>query len=113
MLEPRFGMRIAHRKPARYKPDETHSSRGNDPRNGSHGIESGHARHGFRRIGVFGPECGPRTVPARLPGPGRGAAAGAGRVPRSEEHTSELQSPMYLVCRLLLEKKKKVIAHRM
>src|SRR5437764_8114560 len=28
-------------------------------------------------------------------------------VARSEEHTSELQSPMYLVCRLLLEKKKK------
>src|SRR5437764_10324914 len=28
-------------------------------------------------------------------------------VKRSEEHTSELQSPMYLVCRLLLEKKKK------
>src|SRR5437762_9917130 len=27
--------------------------------------------------------------------------------PRSEEHTSELQSPMYLVCRLLLEKKNK------
>src|SRR5437879_11426111 len=26
---------------------------------------------------------------------------------RSEEHTSELHSPMYLVCRLLLEKKKK------
>src|SRR5437762_5366536 len=26
--------------------------------------------------------------------------------PRSEEHTSELLSPMYLVCRLLLEKKK-------
>src|SRR5437762_8025284 len=31
----------------------------------------------------------------------------AGPLPeRSEEHTSELQSPMYLVCRLLLEKKK-------
>src|SRR5437762_5117957 len=29
-------------------------------------------------------------------------------VERSEEHTSELQSPMYLVCRLLLEKKKKI-----
>src|SRR3712207_7548386 len=28
------------------------------------------------------------------------------RVPRSEEHTSELQSRQYLVCRLLLEKKK-------
>src|SRR5574341_2441163 len=29
------------------------------------------------------------------------------RSPRSEEHTSELQSPTNLVCRLLLEKKKK------
>src|SRR5437763_9666533 len=38
-----------------------------------------------------------------LPGADRRSAA---RV-RSEEHTSELQSPMYLVCRLLLEKKKK------
>src|SRR5207244_6730836 len=28
-------------------------------------------------------------------------------LPRSEEHTSELQSPDHLVCRLLLEKKKK------
>src|SRR5258708_26120978 len=34
-----------------------------------------------------------------------GAGAGAGR---SEEHTSELQSPDHLVCRLLLEKKKKI-----
>src|SRR5256885_11113541 len=33
------------------------------------------------------------------------AAASAGRL-RSEEHTSELQSPCNLVCRLLLEKKK-------
>src|SRR2546425_2705361 len=31
------------------------------------------------------------------------------RPPRSEEHTSELQSLAYLVCRLLLEKKKKKI----
>src|SRR5207248_11756857 len=31
----------------------------------------------------------------------------AGRCRRSEEHTSELQSPYDLVCRLLLEKKKK------
>src|SRR5258708_9791351 len=29
---------------------------------------------------------------------------------RSEEHTSELQSPDHLVCRLLLEKKKKAIS---
>src|SRR3712207_8816177 len=32
---------------------------------------------------------------------------GSPGVPRSEEHTSELQSRQYLVCRLLLEKKKK------
>src|SRR3712207_7974195 len=31
---------------------------------------------------------------------------------RSEEHTSELQSRQYLVCRLLLEKKNKLISHR-
>src|SRR5258708_30941142 len=31
--------------------------------------------------------------------------------PRSEEHTSELQSPDHLVCRLLLEKKKKILRH--
>src|SRR5258707_1516282 len=30
---------------------------------------------------------------------------------RSEEHTSELQSRQYLVCRLLLEKKKNIITH--
>src|SRR5256885_4811210 len=43
-------------------------------------------------------------------------AAEADCSPRSEEHTSELQSPCNLVCRLLLEKKKKKyvssIAHR-
>src|SRR5437764_6100940 len=33
-------------------------------------------------------------------------------VTRSEEHTSELQSPMYLVCRLLLEKKKITHIHK-
>src|SRR5438552_11826468 len=34
-------------------------------------------------------------------------AAGGPQQDRSEEHTSELQSPDHLVCRLLLEKKKK------
>src|SRR5687767_15738725 len=38
---------------------------------------------------------------------GRGRVRRGRRVPRSEEHTSELQSLAYLVCRLLLEKKKK------
>src|SRR5687768_17855291 len=32
-------------------------------------------------------------------------------VVRSEEHTSELQSRLHLVCRLLLEKKKKILAN--
>src|SRR3712207_7923278 len=47
----------------------------------------------------------PQEPPGRL---GLGHRA-AGQVPvlRSEEHTSELQSRQYLVCRLLLEKKKK------
>src|SRR2546425_3651861 len=35
-----------------------------------------------------------------------------GGEPRSEEHTSELQSLAYLVCRLLLEKKKQPAARR-
>src|SRR5437763_14800389 len=52
-----------------------------------------------------------RGGPGR-PRPGLGGCrgrrgVGAGRHRRSEEHTSELQSPMYLVCRLLLEKKKR------
>src|SRR5687767_15547516 len=38
-------------------------------------------------------------------GPSRASSKGGGR---SEEHTSELQSLAYLVCRLLLEKKKKI-----
>src|SRR5205823_13411924 len=55
----------------------------------------------------------PGTCPAprRNRRPGSSAAArrcpaGARRPKRSEEHTSELQSLAYLVCRLLLEKKK-------
>src|SRR5437762_11016040 len=55
-----------------------------------------------------------RPLCARLEPPGRvePVVVGRGKVEfghaatRSEEHTSELQSPMYLVCRLLLEKKK-------
>src|SRR5947208_9378207 len=45
----------------------------------------------------------------------RGEALSQGssrRVIRSEEHTSELQSPDHLVCRLLLEKKKKKKAYK-
>src|SRR5919112_2923683 len=52
------------------------------------------------------PTTGPSTG---RPPPSRTDQAGRGRrrTARSEEHTSELQSRQYLVCRLLLEKKKK------
>ena len=47
----------------------------------------------MKKIAIF-----PRRVPVE-------------NVKRSEEHTSELQSPDHLVCRLLLEKKKKNKIH--
>src|SRR3712207_8356768 len=53
----------------------------------SHRVQSDHGR-AARRRGLAGP-----------------------RGPRSEEHTSELQSRQYLVCRLLLEKKKQACAN--
>src|SRR5260370_28892301 len=53
------------------------------------GYAEGHRRN------LSGAHCAPALVPAQ------GDAA-----PRSEEHTSELQSHLNLVCRLLLEKKK-------
>src|SRR5690348_17380299 len=45
----------------------------------------------------------------RPPRKGRSASPCLAESGRSEEHTSELQSPVHLVCRLLLEKKKKKI----
>src|SRR2546422_6796028 len=52
-----------------------------------------------------------RPTPSPRP-PGRRAAARACcRAARSEEHTSELQSRLHLVCRLLLEKKKNPPPH--
>src|SRR2546425_5217806 len=65
--------------------------------------------------------------PAAPPAPGSGRSRGASSAPtgapsaeslalpwatRSEEHTSELQSLAYLVCRLLLEKKKTIRIRR-
>src|SRR2546427_6861477 len=58
------------------------------------------------------PICAPDGLSSRAEGPGRPPRrrvqrAGPATVnPRSEEHTSELQSQSNLVCRLLLEKKK-------
>src|SRR5690348_17800942 len=47
-----------------------------------------------------------RPRAARAPSPPPEARSPRGVARRSEEHTSELQSPVHLVCRLLLEKKK-------
>src|SRR3712207_8969845 len=72
-----------------------------------------------RAVGAATAAAQARTVPmpvSKGPRPTAGLAAGAHRPRRwargalgfrSEEHTSELQSRQYLVCRLLLEKKKR------
>src|SRR5258708_15177758 len=59
--------------------------------------------HGDRRRGGFHLQLRPLPK-GKLPAGGRRASSD--KYPRSEEHTSELQSPDHLVCRLLLEKKK-------
>src|SRR5438876_8617444 len=51
-----------------------------------------------------------RLAPAGVRRRRRGQGRGRPEL-RSEEHTSELQSPVHLVCRLLLEKKKKIKNH--
>src|SRR3712207_6984079 len=79
----------------------------------------------FRSAGLGAPHPAPHGARQLRPPARLGPAAGDGVVPRgvrrrlrlgdaaehhrhrSEEHTSELQSRQYLVCRLLLEKKKK------
>src|SRR3712207_6961341 len=65
-----------------------------------HGLARRRHRGGRRGRGLQRRRRGPgvpRRAGQRRPGPAL----------RSEEHTSELQSRQYLVCRLLLEKKKK------
>src|SRR3712207_7780654 len=74
------------------------------------------AQHGGERVGEPGRDRADaeqdRAVERRRLGSGRTTDGGqerarkAGEDERSEEHTSELQSRQYLVCRLLLEKKK-------
>src|SRR5690348_17888927 len=63
---------------------------------------------------LLGPRASPSSVPASPARPMRqkpaspisSRARARFTTRRSEEHTSELQSPVHLVCRLLLEKKK-------
>src|SRR3712207_8180213 len=69
------------------------------------------------RSGSPTPTCWPKRRPAARPSSSSARRSRAPRRlsddprPRSEEHTSELQSRQYLVCRLLLEKKNKQIVN--
>src|SRR2546421_5236900 len=66
--------------------------------------------HDALPISAAAPPASPRRSATARRAPWRARARGRGRAAwgcRSEEHTSELQSRSDLVCRLLLEKKKK------
>src|SRR5438094_1766015 len=103
------------------RPAANHARRGHDPHPSKRGLEVRGMVAALREIhpvdGGLMDRLAVRRVPAQRPGfraqqpeaqrqrvlqPGVEA-----RGVRSEEHTSELQSPYDLVCRLLLEKKKK------
>src|SRR6185437_14167447 len=62
---------------------------------------------GWRGFPPSSPPRSPRPAPSRSPDR-RAGRSDPCRARRSEEHTSELQSLAYLVCRLLLEQKKKI-----
>src|SRR3712207_7091289 len=72
-------------------------------------------RRGRRRAPgarLRGDRCLPAAAVRDERGPGRAPALLRGDRRRSEEHTSELQSRQYLVCRLLLDKKNLLVADR-
>src|SRR5205807_8522055 len=80
------------------------SSRERAARGGGAGIRpAGPGRRMTRRAGM-GTDAG--GFHSSFQSEGSSAIHGRTKEPRSEEHTSELQSPCNLVCRLLLEKKK-------
>src|SRR5437879_511826 len=69
--------------------------------------EAAQVAHGAQRLVRLGLAARGAGFVGLEPGGARLLGGEERREIRSEEHTSELQSPMYLVCRLLLEKKKK------
>src|SRR5258708_18852525 len=60
---------------------------------------------------LFRSQCGRIRRPVLRSPTGADDQLGRSKLIRSEEHTSELQSPDHLVCRLLLEKKKTIRCH--
>src|SRR5256885_5205743 len=84
-------------------------------RAGAQWLDIGQSKDSRRAAARKNPLMPPQRVASacttsRARGSSRKARKSAGS--RSEEHTSELQSPCNLVCRLLLEKKKQIIDHR-
>src|SRR5688500_19320793 len=77
--------------------------RSSDLKNTAHALLRGGARQALDRIDGNGEDKGHEK---------HEAVDAIERAARSEEHTSELQSPCNLVCRLLLEKKKLKIQNR-
>src|SRR5437762_3615840 len=75
------------------------------------GLVRAAARRASRDAATATPGCGRRALPYACGRARRPSSDFYADVVRSEEHTSELQSPMYLVCRLLLEKKKERYRH--
>src|SRR3989442_4354918 len=74
------------------------------------------AARGFRRTDDGSPSCRttracPRSTCSHFRDQDAGCKSPPRAIHRSEEHTSELQSRPHLVCRLLLEKKKKIPEH--
>src|SRR2546422_5047574 len=78
---------------------------------GAGGVARAHPAAGrFRRrlaVALYRRPAAAAAESRDRPGPGPRRRRGARTRSRSEEHTSELQSRLHLVCRLLLEKKKK------
>src|SRR3712207_8645960 len=68
-----------------------------------------HPRRDAAHRGAYGGRGLEASLRGHRDRPRRPDGDDGGRQARSEEHTSELQSRQYLVCRLLLEKKKKLM----
>src|SRR2546422_5029116 len=90
-----------------------HERKRDGQRNAKRGSTSAHVTHGFTCPALPRHIASPRGSQSAeaggdLPRPRRRGARRLLQQIRSEEHTSELQSRLHLVCRLLLEKKKKI-----
>src|SRR3712207_7430396 len=71
-----------------------------------HAAERGDAAEGDREVAHLEQRAHGATVAASTSASAAGAAPSRAAIQEIEEHTSELQSRQYLVCRLLLEKNK-------